>query len=120
MCYHYKYNEAELSISLILITGTPWQQSLSFCSRFWCHILLRILAVILPLIMVHYTFFLKILNNETNPLPNIFLLEWNNGLTAVLDVTSDHDGSGYTLVLTFDQEVTLEQWSGEGSSSDQK
>ena len=53
-------------------------------------------------------------------LPTSLLLEWNNGLTADLEVTSDHDGSGYTLVLTFDQEVTLEQWSGDGSSTDQK
>ena len=39
---------------------------------------------------------------------------------ADLDVTSDHDGSSYTLILTFDQQVTLDQWSGEGSSTDQK
>ena len=50
---------------------------------------------------------------------NCYILEWDGGLTADLDVTSDHDGSSYTLVLTFDQEVTLEQWSGTASSTDQ-
>jgi len=50
-----------------------------------------------------------------------FYSEWNNGLTADLDVTSDHDGSGYTLVLSFDQALTsLDQWAGTASSSDQK
>ena len=42
-------------------------------------------------------------------------------MTADLDVTSDHDGSGYTLVISFDQALTsFEQWSGTASSSDQK
>ena len=48
------------------------------------------------------------------------ILEWNSGLTADLDLTPDHDGSGYTLVLTFDQTLTsFDQWSGTASSSDQ-
>ena len=49
-----------------------------------------------------------------------FNLEWDGGLVADFDVTSDHDGSSYTLVLTFDQDITLEQWSGTASSTDQK
>ena len=46
--------------------------------------------------------------------------EWDTGLSADLDVTSDHDGSGYTLVLTWDKPLSsFEQWSGTASSSDQ-
>ena len=51
----------------------------------------------------------------------ILILEWDSGLTADLDITPDYDASSFTLVLTFDQELTsFQQWSGVASSTDQK
>ena len=48
-------------------------------------------------------------------------LEWGTGLTADLDVTSDHDGTGWTLELTWDRVISdFQQWSGTASSTDQK
>ena len=42
-------------------------------------------------------------------------------MSADLDVTSDHDGTGYTLVITWDKPISsFEQWSGDASSDDQK
>ena len=46
---------------------------------------------------------------------------WSEGLTADLFITPDHDGeAGYTLVLTWDREVTVQQWVGEISSEDNR
>ena len=52
----------------------------------------------------------------------ILISEWDNsGLSADFDITPDYDASKYTLVLTFDQELTsFQQWSGVASSTDQK
>ena len=51
----------------------------------------------------------------------ILISEWDSGLTADLDITPDYDASSFTLVLTFDQELTsFQQWSGVASSTDQK
>ena len=52
----------------------------------------------------------------------ILISEWDNsGLSADFDITPDYDASSYTLVLTFDQELTsFDQWSGVASSTDQK
>ena len=50
----------------------------------------------------------------------IFILEWDIGLSGDLYITPDNDASSFTLVLTFDQEVSLEQWIGDASSTDQK
>ena len=54
--------------------------------------------------------------------PQTFLFEdWGNGFTADLTVVSDHDATGFTLVLTWDQALdSFEQWTGDASSSDQK
>ena len=51
---------------------------------------------------------------------HFFILEWNTGLSGDLYVTPDNDASSFTVVLTFDQEVTLEQYIGDASSTDQK
>ena len=57
-----------------------------------------------------------VVQKENNP--NI---EWGTGMSADLDVTSDHDGNGYTLVITWDKPLSsFEQWSGSASSEDQK
>ena len=46
---------------------------------------------------------------------------WSEGLTADLFITPDHDWeAGYTLVLTWDREVTVQQWVGEISSEDNR
>ena len=50
----------------------------------------------------------------------IFILEWDIGLSGDLYITPDNDASSFTLVLTFDQEVSLEQWIGDASTTDQK
>ena len=47
--------------------------------------------------------------------------EWGTGMSADLDVTSDHDGTGYTLVMTWDKPISdFQQWVGSASSNDQK
>ena len=52
---------------------------------------------------------------------SLLFQDWGNGFSGDLDVTSDHDASGFTLVITFDQPLTsFEQWTGDASSSDQK
>ena len=51
----------------------------------------------------------------------ILILEWDGGLTGDLYITPDNDASSYTIVLTFDQEVTsLQQWTGQASTTDYK
>merc|ERR1719378_1918927 len=48
--------------------------------------------------------------------------EWGTGMSADLDVTSDHDGNGWTLEISWDKPISdFQQWSGSATaSSDQK
>ena len=51
----------------------------------------------------------------------ILILEWDGGLTGDLYITPDNDASSFTVVLTFDQELTsFQQWTGTASSTDNK
>ena len=47
--------------------------------------------------------------------------EWDNHLTGDLQITSDHAGTGYTLVISWDTPLEeFEEWSGDFSSDDQQ
>ena len=49
------------------------------------------------------------------------ILEWDSGLTGDLYITPDSDASSFTVVLTFDQELTsFQQWTGTASTTDYK
>ena len=96
------------SFFVLLLASVSFGARLNACNN------LRIdSGMCLQLYFLHW--FLEYLKEKN---PNI---EWGTGMSADLDVTSDHDGNGYTLVITWDKPLSsFEQWSGSASSEDQK